>query len=115
MVLFVRLFDLRVFGFVCFHFLLVSGKGCGLCHSLDFSLTLFCAMETVYGGMLYNQTLGGLRRVRLAQLVVRCLLSGILRAFLQYLLTFSISEKCINTVFFFFLLLLWNILSEIFV
>ena len=28
--LFVRLFDLRVFGFVCFLFLLVSGKGCGL-------------------------------------------------------------------------------------
>ena len=28
--LFVRLFDLRLFGFVCFRFLLVSGKGCGL-------------------------------------------------------------------------------------
>ena len=28
--LFVRLFDLRLFGFVCFLFLLVSGKGCGL-------------------------------------------------------------------------------------
>ena len=28
-VLFVRLFDLRLFGFVCFLFLLVSGKGCG--------------------------------------------------------------------------------------
>ena len=28
-VLFVRLFDLRLFGFVCFPFLLVSGKGCG--------------------------------------------------------------------------------------
>ena len=27
---FVRLFDLRLFGFVCFLFLLVSGKGCGL-------------------------------------------------------------------------------------
>ena len=27
--LFVRLFDLRWFGFVCFLFLLVSGKGCG--------------------------------------------------------------------------------------
>ena len=26
---FVRLFDLRLFGFVCFLFLLVSGKGCG--------------------------------------------------------------------------------------
>ena len=29
-VLFVRLFDLRLFGFVCFLFLLMSGKGCGL-------------------------------------------------------------------------------------
>ena len=29
LVLFVRLFDLRLFGFVCFLFLLVSGKGCG--------------------------------------------------------------------------------------
>ena len=41
LVLFVRLFDLRLFGFVCFLFLLVSEKGCGLrlWHSLDFSLT----------------------------------------------------------------------------
>ena len=30
LVLFVRLFDLRLFGFVCFLFLLVSGKGYGL-------------------------------------------------------------------------------------
>ena len=30
LLLFVRLFDLRLFGFVCFLFLLVSGKGCGL-------------------------------------------------------------------------------------
>ena len=30
LVLFVRLFDLCLFGFVCFLFLLVSGKGCGL-------------------------------------------------------------------------------------
>ena len=30
LVLFVRLFDLRLFGFVCFLFLLVSGKGSGL-------------------------------------------------------------------------------------
>ena len=27
---FIRLFDLRLFGSVCFLFLLVSGKGCGL-------------------------------------------------------------------------------------
>ena len=41
--LFAHLFDLCLFGFVGFLFLLVSGKGCGLClwHSLDFSLT-FC-------------------------------------------------------------------------
>ena len=41
LVLFVRLFDLRLFGFVCFLFLLVSGKGCGLrlWHSMGFSLT----------------------------------------------------------------------------
>ena len=30
LVLFVRLFDLCLFGFVAFHFLLVSGKSCGL-------------------------------------------------------------------------------------
>ena len=30
LVLFVRLFNLRLFGFVCCLFLLVSGKGCGL-------------------------------------------------------------------------------------
>ena len=43
LVLFVRLFDLCLFGFVGFLFLLVSGKGCSLWlwHSLDFSLTFF--------------------------------------------------------------------------
>ena len=43
LMLFVRLFDLCLFGFVGFLFLLGSGKGCGLWlwHSLDFSLT-FC-------------------------------------------------------------------------
>ena len=42
LVLFVRLFDLCLFGFIGFFSLLVSGKGCGLWlwHSLDFSLTL---------------------------------------------------------------------------
>ena len=41
LVLFVRLFGLCLFGFFCFLFLLVSGKGCGLWlwHSLDSSLT----------------------------------------------------------------------------
>ena len=43
LVLFVRVFDLCLFGFVFFLFLLVPGKGCGLWlwHSLDFSLTFF--------------------------------------------------------------------------
>ena len=43
LVLFVRLFNLCLFGFVGFLFLLGSRKGCGLWlwHSLDFSLTLF--------------------------------------------------------------------------
>ena len=45
LVLFVRLFDLCLFGLVGFLFLLGSGKGCGLLlwHSLDFSLTYFWA------------------------------------------------------------------------
>ena len=43
LMLFVCLFDLCLFGFVGFLFLLVSRKGCGLLlwHSLDFSLTFF--------------------------------------------------------------------------
>ena len=43
LVLFVRLFDLCLFGFVGFLFLLMSRKGCclWLWHSLDFSLTFF--------------------------------------------------------------------------
>ena len=43
LVVFVRLFNLCLFGFVGFLFLLGSGKGCGLwlCHSLDLSLTFF--------------------------------------------------------------------------
>ena len=52
--LFVRLFDLCLFGFVGFLFLLVPGKGCclRLWHSLDFSLTFF-----VYGyASLFNFT-----------------------------------------------------------
>ena len=46
LVFFVRLFDLCLFGFVGFLFLLVSGKGCGLWlwHSLDFSLIFFCCV-----------------------------------------------------------------------
>ena len=47
LVLFVRLFDLCLLGFVGFLFLLVTGKGCGLWfwHSLDFSLTLFSILS----------------------------------------------------------------------
>ena len=39
--LFVRFFDLCLFVFVGFLFLLMSGKDCGLWHSLDFSHTFF--------------------------------------------------------------------------
>ena len=44
LVFFVCLFNLCLFGFVGFLFLLMSGKGCilWLWHSLDFSLTFFC-------------------------------------------------------------------------
>ena len=43
LVLFLCLFNLCLFGFVSFLFLLVFGKGCGLWlwHTLDFSLTFF--------------------------------------------------------------------------
>ena len=47
-VLFVRFFDLRLFGFVCFLFLLVSGKGCGFCDCgipLTFLLPFFGNLE----------------------------------------------------------------------
>ena len=42
-------FDLCLFGFVGFLFLLVSGKGCGLSlwHTLDFSLTPFFSFNKV--------------------------------------------------------------------
>ena len=45
---FVRLFYLYLFEFVGFLFLLVSGKGCGLClwHSRDFSLTFFFLLKS---------------------------------------------------------------------
>ena len=48
LVLFARLFDLCLFGFVGFLFLLGSGKGCDLWlwHSLDFSLTFFYIKQT---------------------------------------------------------------------
>ena len=41
LVLFVRLFDLRLFGFVCFLVILVSGKGCGYGTPWTFLLTFF--------------------------------------------------------------------------
>ena len=55
LVFFVRLIDLCLFGFVGFLLLLMSGKGCGLWlwHSLDFSLTSFCAQ---YIGILDRRT-----------------------------------------------------------
>ena len=58
LVLFVRLFDLCLFGFVGFLFLLVSGKGCGLLlwHSLDFFLTFFSEEKLLYNIMIYTCT-----------------------------------------------------------
>ena len=61
LVLFVHLFDLCLFGFVGFLFLLGSGKGCGLWlwHSLDFSLTFFFSniwygrVYSVYNGLIH--------------------------------------------------------------
>ena len=58
-VLFVRLFDLHMFGFVCFLFLLVSGKGCGLWlwHSLDFSLMFFSntSLQTYWWALIWKK------------------------------------------------------------
>ena len=48
LVLFIRLFDLRLFGFVCFLFLLVSGKGCGFVLIL-----LFVALWFILRGDLF--------------------------------------------------------------
>ena len=49
LVLFVRLFDLCLFWFVGFLFLLVPGKGCGLWlwHSMDFSLAFFTDLQNI--------------------------------------------------------------------
>ena len=60
LVLFVRLFDLCLFGFVGFPFLLGSENGCGLWlwHSLDFSLTLF--FHCIYGLRLAKTCLSGI-------------------------------------------------------
>ena len=50
---FVRLFDLCLFGFVGFLFLLGSGRGCGLWlwHSLGFSLTFFLYKINFFNNM----------------------------------------------------------------
>ena len=50
LVLFVRLIDLCLFGFVGFRFLLVPGKGCGLWlwHSLDFFRTFLHLSGAMY-------------------------------------------------------------------
>ena len=57
LVLFVRLFDLCLFGFVGFLFLLGSGRGCGLWlwHSLGFSLT-FLVTTPILGPLRYQDT-----------------------------------------------------------
>ena len=58
LVLFEHLFDLGLFGFVCFRFLFASGMGCGLwlCHSLDFSLTFFFLFFFVNWNMCHGGT-----------------------------------------------------------
>ena len=55
LVLFVRLFGLCFFRFVCFLFLLGSGKGCSLWlwHSLDFSLTFFDYVHVRQFGLMF--------------------------------------------------------------
>ena len=63
LVLFVRLIDLCLFGFVGFLFLLVSGKGCGLWlwHSLDFFSYLFfiyCVDLSLYVSHLFFWCIG---------------------------------------------------------
>ena len=83
LVLFVRLFDLHLFGFVGFLFLLVSGKGCGLWlwHSLDFSLTFSwcispsfdaaggqCFVIVAFSGYLYIYSWLPLSRPRLSRI-----------------------------------------------
>ena len=68
LVLFVRLFDLRLFGFLCFLFLLVSGKGCGLLlwHSLDFPRTFFDWLVWFWSKVVRFGTLDVIRKERKA-------------------------------------------------
>ena len=58
LVLFVRLFDLRLFDFVCFLFVLVSGKGCDLWlwHSLVFSPTFLAHLSRRLRMSYYDQS-----------------------------------------------------------
>ena len=60
LVLFVCLFDLCLFGFVGFLFLLGSRKGCGLWlwHSLDFSLTFFTITDQLFLDVLLKEIRG---------------------------------------------------------
>ena len=48
LVLFVRLFDLCLFGFVGFLFLLGSGKGCGLCIIVEAFIIMSCSTFSIY-------------------------------------------------------------------
>ena len=67
LVLFVRLIDLCLFGFVGFLFLLVSGKGCGLWlwHSPDFSQLFFLEKDECYG-LAFLPSIVCLGRLRIA-------------------------------------------------
>ena len=66
LVLFVRLFDLCLFGFVGFLFLLVSVKSCGLWywHSLDFSFSLTFFLHTFTSSKMDLLKKGARKRVK---------------------------------------------------
>ena len=88
LVLFVRLFGLCLFRFVGFHFLLGSGKGCGLWlwHSLDFSLTFFVivALSGLFSYLLFSYVAFVLS-LSAPHLSFWCLGKAALREFARYL------------------------------
>ena len=76
-VFFIRLFALRLFAFVCFLFLLVSGKGCGfgLWHFLDFFSSLFCIVFKSYIVCEKEITTANKQRVRLLMILTYIILN----------------------------------------
>ena len=103
LVLFVRLFDLHLFGFVCFLFLLVSGKGCGLwlVHFLDFSLTFSTVPTLSTWTTEHNETL---IRTKRAQKCFVCFLfllvsgKGCGLLWLLHFLDFSLTFSAVPTL-----------------